>query len=59
MPQLHQDSQDCSEIYQIIYFWCFKSLAKLLHGIAALASILFAQTACRGLKLTSAPPVST
>lgn len=29
-----------------------KSLAKLLHGIAVLASISFGQVACKGLKLT-------
>lgn len=28
------------------------SLAKLLHGLAALASILFGHATCKGLKLT-------
>lgn len=32
-----------------------ESLAKLLHGITASASILFGQVACRDLKLILAP----
>lgn len=32
-----------------------ESLSKLLHGTAALASILFGQVACGGIKLTLAP----
>lgn len=35
-----------------------KSLAKLLHAIAAAASILFGYTACRNPKLTLAPHAS-
>lgn len=35
-----------------------ESLAKLLHNIGALASILCDQAACRGLKLKLAPPMS-
>lgn len=33
-----------------------ESLAKLLHDISTLASILFGKTACRGPKLTLAIP---
>lgn len=36
-------------------FWKILSLAKLLHSFAALASILFGQIACGGLKLPLAP----
>ena len=36
-----------------------ESLAKLLHGIAALAFILFGQAGCRGLKPTLASHAST
>ena len=43
----------------IIMFRGAKSLAKLLHGIVALTSILFGQAACRDLKLTVTSHAST
>ena len=37
---------------------CVENLAKQLHNIAASASILCGQVACRGLELTLVPPLS-
>lgn len=50
---LISDSRDISEIEGVM------SLAKLLHGIGASASILFGQVASGSLKLTSLPHANT
>lgn len=57
-PVLYQwktDSPSVSSLYQSFCIAVCQSLAKLLHGTDALASILFGQAACRDPKLTLGP----
>lgn len=43
-------------VFNALHIILVANLAKVLHDVTASASILFAQVACRGLKLTLVPP---
>ena len=57
-PVLYQWKTDSPSVFSLYQYSCIavcQSLAKLLHGTAALASILFGQAACRDPRLTLGP----